>query len=289
MPKASYRFDAIGTAFEIVTPLVLADEIKDEIRRIINECNNYFSRFIESSEISRIGKYGGALELPKESVVLFEFYELLYELTDGKVSLLVGDSLEALGYDRDYSLHSRGAKQSLNYSEVAVRKGDELTLLEPAIIDIGAAGKGWLVDQIAQVLHKVGMTDYLIDASGDILHKGSNPEKIGLEDPKNLGKVIGEIEIGNQALCASAINRRKWGDDLHHIIDPITGKPTQDIIATWVVADSTMVADGLATALFFSRPEVLKARYNYEYMIVYASGKIEYSELFNTALYREVA
>jgi thiamine biosynthesis lipoprotein len=60
----------------------------------------------------------------------------------------------------------------------------------------------------------------------------------------------------------------------------VTARPTRDVIATWVIADSAMIADGLATALFFTAPEKLAATYNYEYLRMHANGSIEYSEYF---------
>ena len=69
------------------------------------------------------------------------------------------------------------------------------------------------------------------------------------------------------------------------MVDPETGEPAKEIIATWVLADSTMLADGLATALFFTKPELLKKQYTYEYMRIHADGKIDFSNAFKNTLY----
>ncbi len=53
------------------------------------------------------------------------------------------------------------------------------------------------------------------------------------------------------ALCASATNRRAWGDGLHHVLDARTGVPVRSVVATWAVGADAMRADAIATALFF--------------------------------------
>jgi thiamine biosynthesis lipoprotein len=60
--------------------------------------------------------------------------------------------------------------------------------------------------------------------------------------------VIGVVDLVNRALCASAVNRRTWGEGLHHVIDGRTRKPTTEVVATWVIADDAATADGLARA-----------------------------------------
>ena len=61
--------------------------------------------------------------------------------------------------------------------------------------------------------------------------------------------------------------------------------PTKDIIATWVIADEAMIADGLATALFFVDAKKLNKQYDFEYVRMYANGSVEYSKYFAEKLY----
>jgi FAD:protein FMN transferase len=285
MPLSSYRFEAIGTHFEIVSQAELSQALKQELHHTIETFDRYFSRFRDDSAVRQMATAPGVYVLPKGSQRLFELYETLGDITGGQFNPLVGASLEALGYDAKYSLRSKGNLASPPYDSTVRRQGLELELFKPAVLDIGAAGKGYLVDLLVDVLEGHGVHAYTIDASGDILHKGDMPEVIGLEDPLHPGKVIGSIALENRALCASATNRRAWGDGLHHIVDATTGVPVEAVIATWVLADDAMTADGLATALFFTEPDLLKARYNYEYMRIKADRSIDFSPAFNNALY----
>ena len=85
-------------------------------------------------------------------------------------------------------------------------------------------------------------------------------------------------QVAGGALCASAANRRAWGEGLHHVLDARTGRPTTDVIATWVLAPhSCMIADGLATAHFFADPEPLLERWTHQFVRMHADGRVVWS------------
>jgi thiamine biosynthesis lipoprotein ApbE len=109
-------------------------------------------------------------------------------------------------------------------------------------------------------------------------------EKIGLEDPENFNRVIGVVQIKNQSLCASAGNRRKW-DKYTHIINPKTLESPKNILATWVVASEAIVADAVATCLFFVSPEDLVSQFKFEHLILYADRSVNMSNNFPAQLF----
>lgn len=97
--------------------------------------------------------------------------------------------------------------------------------------------------------------------------------------------VIGVANLRDRALCASAINRRAWGDGLHHILDARTGVPVRDVVATWVVADHAAIADGLATALFFVDASHLRESFRFSHVRMFADGRAEVSSNFDGELF----
>ncbi|MER5185437.1 hypothetical protein ABT009_45440 [Streptomyces sp. NPDC002896] len=52
------------------------------------------------------------------------------------------------------------------------------------------------------------------------------------------------------------------------------------VVATWVVADETALADGLATALFFTEAQRLAETFQFAYVRMYADGRAEHSPDF---------
>jgi thiamine biosynthesis lipoprotein len=174
-------------------------------------------------------------------------------------------TLSDLGYDADYSLTASADPAPVPTWDSVDWNAPVLTTIEPVLIDVGAAGKGLLVDRVATIIDH-HTHDFTIDASGDILHGGTAPIRVALEHPGDPTRAIGVIDLDpGSALCASATNRRAWGDGLHHVIDARTGRPTTDVIATW------------ATAHFFAEPDALADCFQHEYVRMHADGRITWS------------
>lgn len=272
------EFDAIGTRWQIDTDEPIAPAIEASLHARINEFDRVYSRFRDDSLVSRIAREPGRHEFPADAAPLFDLYRSLYDATDGAVSPLVGRALETLGYDRAYSLRQQSAAQPVPaWNDSFAWDGHALDTIRPVTIDVGAAGKGYLVDIVSEVLAGHGIRNRVVDASGDLLHSGDGTLRVGLEHPLDPTRVIGVTEISNRALCASASNRRVWGDGLHHVIDALTGLPTRSVIATWAIAPTALLADGLATALFFATPERLSALGPFSYVRMMSTGHVEYS------------
>lgn len=228
--------------------------------------------------MARIAASAGTFTFPDDAGPLFDTYRRLYAATDGAMSPLVGRALENLGYDRAYSLRPSGRRTRVpRWDESFAWDGRALTTARPVSVDVGAAGKGYLVDIVGGMLREAGVTEFIVDASGDILHAGVEPIRVGLEHPLDPTKAIGVANLRGESICASASNRRAWGDGLHHVIDATTGLPARNVVATWAIAESALDADGIATALFFADPERIAAEFRFTYVRMFSTGRIEFS------------
>jgi thiamine biosynthesis lipoprotein len=277
---ATLSFEAIGCAWTIDLPESLARARLAQLRAAvldrIGEFDLAYSRFRSDSLVARMSRRAGTYELPPDAAPLMEHYRALYQLTGGRVTPLVGSLMAEAGYDASYSLEPRELHAPPAWDAVLSYEPPSLTLSRPALLDFGAAGKGYIVDLVGQLLEAEGVRAFTIDASGDILHRGPNL-RVGLEHPLDPTRAIGVVEVANASICGSATNRRKWGS-MHHIMDPITVGPVRNISATWAIADTALVADGLATALFFVPPEALSGTFQFEYVIMYTDGSVRWSD-----------
>jgi thiamine biosynthesis lipoprotein len=293
---SSFRFGALGTQWEIATGEPLDDGLRQLILKRIDDFERTYSRFRHDSLVAHIAAAheGGRFLFPEDSTVLFDLYDRLYEATGGAVDPLVGRRLELLGYDGTYSLTPapaavREAKALARpkWSSDVIRDGTTVITHAPLVIDVGAAGKGYLVDLISEMLQTAGVTEYLIDGSGDLRHSGQPPVRVGLEHPFDPALVIGVSNLRDAAFCASAVNRRAWADGLRHMLDARTGHPVHHVVASWVVAEDAATADGLATALFLTAPEKLAETFSFAYVRMFADGRAEVSDNFDGDVFFE--
>jgi len=286
---SSFKFDAIGTSWEINTPTPIAAVTRAQILDLVDRFDSIYSRFRHDSVVTRIAKAadGGTFSFPAGARPMFDLYDRLHDATDGAVDPLVGCDLELHGYDRDYTLVPDGEGIAATAAHRPVwrrdvqRKGNAITTRRPLVVDVGAVGKGRLVDLISELLAAEGFNDCVVDGSGDILHRGDTKLDVGLEHPRDPDMVIGVANLKNGSICASASNRRTWGDGLHHILDGRTGRPTTEVIATWAIASDTATADGLATALFFGASSRLMAVFDFSFVRMFADGRVEVSDNFD--------
>jgi thiamine biosynthesis lipoprotein len=276
--KHSLAFEAIGTSWQLDTAEQIDALLEASIMARVEKFDRDWSRFRSDSLVAQIARKPGTWVFGDDAPALFELYRRLYESTDGAVSPLVGSALDTLGYDRSYSLQQRGTPVAApTWDETFSWDGHSLTTVNPVSIDVGAAGKGYLVDLVGELLVVAGHSAGIVDASGDLRQWGSLPIRVALEHPLHPTKAIGIANLHNAALCASATNRRAWGNGLHHVVDATTGLPTRGVIATWAIASTALEADGLATALFFAEPERLMQEFDFAYVRMLSTGLVEFS------------
>lgn len=267
-------FEAIGTKWQIDIYENISSSKEEEIFRIIDErisvFDNNYSRFRADSLVTEMSKKIGEYTLPADAKPMIDLYENIYKITDGLVTPLIGNLISDAGYDANYSLKQKG---ELNippkWEEALEYNFPKLKIKIPTILDFGAAGKGYLIDIVGKIIEENNIKSYCIDAGGDILHKGNESIRIGLENSTNTDEVIGIVNIKNQSICGSSGNRRAWGD-FNHIINPKTLSSPKNISAVWTISKTTIIADAMSTCLFFVKPEIMEEKYNFDYLIVYS-------------------
>lgn len=287
---AAWTFDAIGTVWRIDTSEPLPAEVQRAVTARIVRFDRDWSRFRDDSLVARIAREPGHHRLPDDAAPLLELYRELYTASSGRVSPLVGRTLESLGYDAAYHLTRAARHEPVpSWDDAIAWDGEYLDTVAPVLLDVGAAGKGYLVDLVGDLLSELGVSTQVVDAGGDVRTRGV-PLRVALEHPADPTKAIGVVELGatgaDEALCASASNRRAWGPGLHHILDAITGEPTADVIASWAIAPTALLADGAATALFFDTDPRFFADHEVSSVRMFSNGRVEHSPTFSGELFR---
>ncbi len=287
-----FEFEAIGTLWQIdISHSVSVNtekELYDAIRTRIDDFDRVYSRFKEDSLVMKMKDSIGEYTLPDDAKSMLMLYHALYKRTGGMFTPLVGDILSDAGYDSTYSLVEKSEpKPALIWEEAIEYNHPKINLKQKAILDFGGAGKGYLVDIVADIIRSYGFREFVVEAGGDMVHSGKEKIRVGLEHPKNRDEAIGIAIIGNQSICGSATNRRVWGN-WNHVINPRTAKPAEDILAVWTIAGSTLLADALSTCLFFVSPDTLTDVYDFEFVIIKRDMSVVYSKGFTGEIFVRV-
>jgi thiamine biosynthesis lipoprotein len=236
-------------------------------RDFINAGEARFTRFADTSELSRLNRAAGAWF--QASPELFEVVELACEFaaeTNGLFDPTMLAALEAAGYDKSMDdIRARGASaqsRSVHATRSAFRAiqldetSQAIHLPFGARIDLGGIAKGWIAEQAALVLAEYVGT-CAVSAGGDIFTVGrpaGEPDwSIGLEDPRDPDRDLTMLHLGPGAVATSSIVKRRWQQGRrtqHHIIDPRTGEPADtDWLSVSVIAPHATLAEVYAKAL----------------------------------------
>ncbi len=154
-------------------------------------------------------------------------------------------------------------------------------------VDLGGISKGYAVDRAIAILQDAGIESAVINAGGDMRLLGARPDRpwrIGIQDPRVPGAVLGTLEVKDRAVVTSGDYERTFehdGERYHHLFDPRTGHPARKAQSVTVVTQSAVLADALATALFVLGPEEGLTLLAYfpeaEALVVGADGKLHLS------------
>ncbi|QEO09323.1 FAD:protein FMN transferase [Protaetiibacter larvae] len=273
---AAWRFDALGTPWRVDTEEPLPPAVRAQVARRIERFDRDWSRYRDDSLVAQIARAPGRHLLPSDAAPLLGLYAELYAATGGRVSPLVGGALGATGFGPRLASVPDAIPR---WEDALAWDGEHLDTATPVLLDVGAAGKGYLVDLVHGLLTDAGIARHVVDGSGDLRIRDVSM-RIALEHPGDASRAIGVAELREGALSASAGNRRRLADGRHHILDAVTGLPAHDVVASWAVADDDLTADGAATALFFDvDPDWLERR-GVEWVRMLSDGTLQASPGF---------
>ncbi|MFA6158334.1 MAG: FAD:protein FMN transferase [Candidatus Paceibacterota bacterium] len=291
--SASLSFKAIGTAWTIdIVDELSADSLRaleTAVRARVEKFEQAYSRFRKDSIVADIARSAGTRDLPVDAEPMMRLYREMYDLTHGLMTPLIGVTISDAGYDASYSLvPKKEIRKPRAWDEVMEYRAPTLVTKEPVMLDFGAIGKGYCIDIVAGLLRAAGIRSFIVEAGGDMAHQGGEPMRVGLEDPTDPDKMVGIVTVANASVCGSAGNRRAW-DKYHHVMNPNTATSPRHILALWTVAETTALADALATALFFADPVALRTKFSFEYALLYADHTAEVSTGFPGKLFGDKA
>jgi thiamine biosynthesis lipoprotein len=125
-------------------------------------------------------------------------------------------------------------------------------------LDLGGIAAGYGVDQAVATLRTWGITDAIVNLSGDLYALGrsedGNPWRVGIRSPERADGLAASLDVEDAAVTTSGDYVKFFeykGRRYHHLIDPETGAPRLSAMHSITVqANDCMTADAAATACF---------------------------------------
>ncbi len=208
----------------------------------VHQMHDRFTRFSESSELSRFNAAAGQwTPVSNELAALLRESLRAYEVSDGLVHAATLPALLAAGYTRDFSLGSTAPAPLPELLEV---RDDSARLAPGAAIDLGGIAKGWFADRLAARLG----ANTLVNLCGDLYARG--PGETGQGWPVGFGDRT--VLLKDMAAATSGVTKRMWGPGLHHLIDPRTSRP-----AVTDLREVSVLASTAADAEIYSKVALL--------------------------------
>lgn len=234
----------------------------------LNEIDDRMSVFKEYSEISKINKYAGSEPqiVSKDTYYVIQKALKYCSLSKGAFDITIRPlvALWAIGKEEAGIPNSNEIKEKLkivNYKDLVLDEDTSSIFLknEKQEIDVGGIAKGYAADEVRNILLKNDINSALINLGGNILVVGKKENgsswTVGIQDPtKARGEFALTISVTDKSVVTSGNYERYFvqeGKRFHHIIDPITGYPSEsDIISATIISENSIDGDGLSTGVY---------------------------------------
>ncbi len=268
IPKKTYTGKALGTTYHIHIQGRGKPLSQKEIEKLISRLNKSLSTYISTSLISKIN-HGDTLFADIHFRRVFDKAYTIYKQTEGIYDPTIGILVNAWGFgpgkklkniERDSALVD-SLLQYVGMNMVEIDKQGMVRKKYPQIfLDFNSIAKGYIIDQIGDLINKKGYQNYLIELGGEVLAQGKNivenrPWIVAVDYPVigNKTYIMG-VELHNEAIATSG-NYRKFridkttGKKYVHTLNPKTGFPqASDLLSASIIAPDCTTADAWATA-----------------------------------------
>ncbi len=229
---------------------------------VIKDVDATCSRFRADSDLARVNREPGRwVEVHPLLVEAVRVGVRAAAATDGLVHPLLGRPLVTLGYDRDFRELRELEAAPTDPPAPAVDAWRSIELDEGRIripagtaLDLGSTAKAWAADLVAAGLEQELGEPALVSLGGDIAISApdGDPWRVAVaEQPSDLrDRPACRITLTEGGLATSSTRVRRWtrrGAVHHHLLDPRTGSPAEEVWRTVTATGPSCVAANTAT------------------------------------------
>jgi thiamine biosynthesis lipoprotein len=269
-----FSFKAMGSFCEIQ----LFDESRIRVKNVVNQLaeevarlEKKYSRFREDSFLTEINSSAGnklGLAIDDETQSLFDHALNCFEQSDGLFDITAG-ALNKI-WDFKKALVPSQAQIDVARAHVGLNKlsckDSHIHLPRDMQIDFGGIVKEYAADSVARLARSLGVEHGLVNLGGDFSVIGSQPGNkpwaVGISSPVSESGVMAKIELNDGGLASSGDYERFFmheGKRYSHILNPMTGWPSNGLRAVSIAANLCSVAGSAATIAMLKDESEAKA------------------------------
>lgn len=247
-----------------------ANTIISEIEKIYKHYHELTDRYNAYEGINNVYTINNTKEITQLDIDK-DLYEILnysvnwYYKSNGLFNINIGNLTDLWKKYRDnqtgiptndelYRLSGLDIKNIVLYNDNKILTGN-------VNLDLGGIAKGYATEVVHYYLKSIGFERYLINAGGTVLagvNNDGNKYKVGVQNPNNPSEVFTTLKISNAIVTSSGGYERFYeynGQKYHHIINPNTKMPANNMKSVSVITDDAMIGDVLSTTLFLMSVE----------------------------------
>lgn len=257
----------MGTLIKIEVFDIDKEKSKIAINNAFKEIRRWdkiLSNYRDDSELSLVLKsaYKYPTKVSDDFFIATERAYYFSELTNGKFDITVSPLVKLWGFkDKDFKVPTlnqiNNIKKNIGYKNIILDKDNKTIFIQNKNItlDFGGSGKGLAIGEAVNILKKYDIKSAVIDSVSNQYYLGNDngkPWKIAIKDPRNKENILKFVDVSDSAVSTSGDYEQFFinnGKRYSHIIDPISGFPIQDSIASTIIYKDSHDADILSTSV----------------------------------------
>jgi thiamine biosynthesis lipoprotein len=263
MTIQQYHFRAMNTKIELTL-----DDLEEENAHLaafaiqwFKNVEERFSRFLPESELSHLNRLSGELCMVSDKMLeVVQLAEMYRQMTKGIFNPFLLNALLHAGYMESFEHIKDGGSANASFTPPLLQEQGSRIKIDNSLksiqlpnqkeMDLGGIVKSWAVQRLASHFQKkLSVTRGIINAGGDLTvwdHSKVNdlPWIIGIENPWQEKKELGQLTISNGSIATSSKLGRQWENErgkMHHIIDPRTMMPSDNDVVQCTVAGNNII------------------------------------------------
>ena len=234
-------------------PVWATERINNAIEEIAR-VEKLLSTFTDDSQLNDINRNAGVkpVRVDAEIFRLIDRSLQISELTYGTFDL----TYPVVSIADKTTRYGKSKANATNYKNVVLdAKAQTVFLKNKGMrIGFGAISRGYAADRAKYILQMQGVSSGVINAGGDLLSWGLQPDNtpwtIATADPSQAGQPYANVNISNMAVATSFNNDQPTNNNNHtRDINSANGFPVSQIKSVSVITPGAELADAMATPI----------------------------------------